>query len=37
MNDEKMDILESQLKEAKFISEDADHKYDEVTFVTLIG
>lgn len=30
LNDEKLDILETQLKEAKYISEDADHKYDEV-------
>ena len=29
-DDEKIDSLESQLKEAKFISEDADIKYDEV-------
>ena len=29
-DDEKIDALESQLKEAKFIAEDADHKYDEV-------
>ena len=29
-DDEKIDALESQLKEAKFISEDADTKYDEV-------
>ena len=31
VNDEKMDTLETQLKEAKYISEDADRKYDEVT------
>ena len=29
-NDERMDTLESQLKEARYISEDADRKYDEV-------
>ena len=29
-DDERMDSLESQLKEAKYIAEDADRKYDEV-------
>ena len=28
--DERIDTLEQQLKEAKYISEDADRKYDEV-------
>jgi len=31
VDDEKLETLEVQLKEAKYISEDADHKYDEVT------
>lgn len=30
-DDERIEFLEAQLKEAKFISEDADRKYDEVT------
>ena len=29
-DDERLTFLETQLKEAKYISEDADHKYDEV-------
>ena len=29
-DEEKMEFLETQLKEAKYISEDADSKYDEV-------
>lgn len=29
-DDERIDTLETQLKEAKFIAEDADRKYDEV-------
>lgn len=29
-DDERIDSLESQLKEAKYIAEDADRKYDEV-------
>ena len=29
-DDERIEFLEAQLKEAKFITEDADHKYDEV-------
>lgn len=29
-DDERIEFLEAQLKEAKFISEDADRKYDEV-------
>ena len=31
-NEERVEFLEAQLKEAKFISEDADIKYDEVIF-----
>ncbi len=30
-DDERIDTLEQQLKEAKYIAEDADRKYDEVT------
>ena len=30
-DDERIDALENQLKEAKYIAEDADRKYDEVT------
>ena len=30
-DDERIDQLEAQLKEAKYIAEDADRKYDEVT------
>ena len=29
-DEERIDFLESHLKEAKYIAEDADHKYDEV-------
>lgn len=29
-DDERIDALEAQLKEAKYIAEDADRKYDEV-------
>jgi hypothetical protein len=31
-NEERVEFLEAHLKEAKFISEDADIKYDEVIF-----
>jgi tropomyosin 1 len=30
-DEERMDGLESQLKEARLMAEDADRKYDEVT------
>lgn len=30
-DDERLDGLEAQLKEAKYIAEDAERKYDEVT------
>ena len=30
-DDERIDALEAQLKEAKYIAEDAERKYDEVT------
>ena len=30
-SDERIDGLEQQLKEAKYIAEDAERKYDEVT------
>ena len=30
-DDERIDQLENQLKEAKYIAEEADRKYDEVT------
>jgi hypothetical protein len=29
-DEERMDALESQLKEARFLAEEADRKYDEV-------
>ena len=29
-DDERIDALEAQLKEAKYIAEDAERKYDEV-------
>lgn len=31
-DEERMDALESQLKEARFLAEEADRKYDEVFF-----
>lgn len=31
VDDERIDALEKQLEEAKWIAEDADRKYDEVT------
>ena len=37
-DDERITFLETQLKEAKYIAEDADRKYDEVScFSTLPG
>ena len=30
-DEERMDALENQLKEARFLAEEADRKYDEVT------
>jgi len=33
-NDDRLTFLESQLKEAKYIAEDADRKYDEVSIST---
>lgn len=30
-NEEKLEFLETQLKESKYITEDADSKYDEVS------
>jgi len=30
-DEERMDSLEGQLKEARFLAEEADRKYDEVT------
>lgn len=35
-DDERIDQLEAQLKEAKYIAEDAERKYDEVTLNRLI-
>ena len=32
-DDERLQFLETQLKEAKYISEDADRKYDEVSLI----
>jgi tropomyosin-1 len=34
-DEERMDGLESQLKEARMMAEDADRKYDEVTYTGL--
>ena len=31
-DEERMDALENQLKEARFMAEEADKKYDEVIF-----
>lgn len=31
-DEERMDALENQLKEARFLAEEADKKYDEVLF-----
>jgi len=36
-DDERITFLETQLKEAKYISEDADRKYDEVNAGPLIN
>jgi len=37
-DDERITFLETQLKEAKYIAEDADRKYDEVIiFIVLSG
>lgn len=35
-DDERIDALEEQLKEAKYIAEDADRKYDEVTATKIL-
>lgn len=32
-DEERMDALETQLKEARFLAEEADRKYDEVHFL----
>ena len=32
-DEERMEALENQLKEARFLAEEADRKYDEVTHV----
>ena len=32
-DEERMEALENQLKEARFLAEEADRKYDEVTFL----
>jgi len=34
-DDERITFLETQLKEAKYIAEDADRKYDEVYILSL--
>ena len=37
-DEERMEALENQLKEARFLAEEADRKYDEVTlFVSSIN
>ena len=37
-DEERMEALENQLKEARFLAEEADRKYDEVTlFVSTIN
>ena len=35
-DEERMEALENQLKEARFLAEEADRKYDEVTFLCLM-
>ena len=35
-DEERMEALENQLKEARFLAEEADRKYDEVTFHFLL-
>ena len=35
-DEERMEALENQLKEARFLAEEADRKYDEVTFLSLM-
>ena len=36
-DEERMEALENQLKEARFLAEEADRKYDEVTFLCLMN
>ena len=36
-DEERMEALENQLKEARFLAEEADRKYDEVTFHSLMN
>ena len=36
-DEERMEALENQLKEARFLAEEADRKYDEVTFLSLMN
>lgn len=36
-DEERMEALENQLKEARFLAEEADRKYDEVTFHCLMN
>lgn len=35
-DEERMDALENQLKEARFLAEEADRKYDEVLTLNLM-
>lgn len=35
-DEEKMELQEIQLKEAKHIAEDSDRKYEEVSFLLLV-
>ena len=36
-DEERMEALENQLKEARFLAEEADRKYDEVTFLSFMN
>ena len=36
-DEERMDALENQLKEARFLAEEADRKYDEASYDTLLA
>ena len=35
-DEERMEALENQLKEARFLAEEADRKYDEVSFAEFV-
>ena len=36
-DEERMEALENQLKEARFLAEEADRKYDEVTYLSFMN